>query len=95
MPIKQSYVLGFSFLNPLERNPLDVITLGAAYNRLSQEALALPYVRSGETVVEAQWVWGITKYFTLTPDVQIYPRAGLNAEKEWVTVTSLRTTFMF
>lgn len=95
MPIKQSYVLGLSFLNPLERNPLDVITLGAAYNLLSEEALAAPYVRSAETVLEAQWVWGITKYFTLTPDIQLYPRAGLNSEQEWVSVASLRTTFMF
>lgn len=93
--IKQSYVLGLSFLNPLERNPLDVITIAAAYNRLSEDALLLPYVRAGETVIEAQWVWGITKYFTLTPDIQLYPRAGLSSEQEWVSVASLRTTFMF
>lgn len=93
--IKQSYVLGLSFLNPLERNPLDVITIAAAYNRLSEDALLLPYVRSAETVIEAQWVWGISKYFTLTPDIQLYPRAGLSSEQEWVSVASLRTTFMF
>lgn len=93
--IKQSYVLGLSYLNPLDRNPLDVITIAGAYNRLSKEGLGVDYARTGETVLEAQWVWGFTKYFTITPDVQLFPKAGLNSDKEWVTVASLRTTFMF
>lgn len=95
MPIKQSYVLGFSYRDPLDRNPLDAITVAAAYNRLSEKALNAPYVRTGETVLEAQWVWGAGKYLTITPDVQFYPAAGLNSEKELVTVAGLRTALMF
>lgn len=95
MPIKQSYVLGFSYRNPLNRNPLDAITVAAAYNRLSKKALGEPYVRTGETVFEAQWVWGVGKCLTITPDVQFYPAAGLNSEKEWVTAVGLRTALMF
>ena len=94
-PVKQSYVLGLSYRNPLDRNPLDAITVAAAYNRLSAKAADAPYVRTGETVFEAQWVWGLGKCLTITPDVQFYPEAGLNAEREWITVAGLRTTFMF
>ena len=94
-PIKESYVLGLSYSNPFDRNPFDVITVAAAYNRLSEKAANAPYVRTGETVLEAQWVWGVGKCLTITPDVQFYPAAGLNAEREWITVAGLRTAFMF
>ena len=53
-----------------------------------------PYMRSGEVVLEAQWVWGIGKFITVTPDVQFYPRAASNPDKEFVTVAGLRTTIM-
>lgn len=95
LQIKQSYVLGMSFLNPLNRNSLDVITTAAAYNLLNKEAFDNDPVMTAETVLETQWVWGISKWFTLTPDVQLYPKAGLDSSKKWVTVASIRTTIMF
>ncbi len=93
--IKNSYALALSYLNPLERNDLDVITLGAVYNRADGEALGYPASwRSGETALELQWVWGIGKMLTITPDVQIYPRAALGSGDHVVTVAGLRTTIM-
>ena len=95
VPIKNSYALGISWMNPFERNPLDTITLGAAYNRLSEEALGYPaQMRNSETVLELQWVWGIGKFVTVTPDLQLYPKAGLNPDQGVTTVVGLRTTVM-
>ena len=96
LPISRSYVLGLAWKDPLDRNPLDVITFAAAYNQLSAQGLNYPpYMRSYEMAMEAQWVWGFSQYLTITPDLQVYPNAGLNSEEELVTVLSLRTTFMF
>lgn len=93
--IKNSYVLGASLVNPLDRNPLDAITLGVAYNRVSPSALGNPATyRNSETAVELQWVWGITKFMTVTPDIQLYPKAALDPDQGLTTVVSLRTTIM-
>ena len=95
MPIKNSYAVGVSLLDPLARNPLDTITLGVAYNRLSAQGLGYPIsMRNSETAVELQWVWGIGKFVTVTPDLQLYPKAGLNPEQGITTVVGLRTTVM-
>ncbi len=95
VPIKNSYVLGVSWINPLDRNPQDALTLGAAYNRLSEAGLGYPpQLRASETVVELQWVWGIGKFVTVTPDLQIYPKAGFNPDQGVTTVVGLRTTVM-
>lgn len=96
LPISRSYVLGLAYKDPLNRNPLDVITFAAAYNQLSAQGLGNPaYNRAYEMAFEVQWVWGFSQYLTITPDIQVYPNAGLNSEEEFVTVASLRTTFMF
>lgn len=94
-PIKQSYVLGAGFLNPLKRNAQDAILLGVAYNRLSEGGLGYPpYVRAQEMAVELQWIWGIGNLITLTPDIQFYPQAGYNNQHRMETVIGLRTTIM-
>ena len=94
-PIKQSYVLGGGFLNPLKRNTQDAILLGVAYNRLSKSALGYPsYVRAQEMAVELQWIWGIGNLITITPDIQFYPQAGFNNNRRMETVLGLRTTIM-
>lgn len=93
--IKNSYVLGVSCADPLDRNPLDAVTLGVAYNRLSGKGLGYPgYYRNSETALEVQWAVGIGKFVTLTPDLQVYPRAGLSPNNGIVTVAGLRTTVM-
>ncbi len=91
--VKNSYALGGALLNPLKRNSQDAIILGLAYNRLSEKGQGYPaYMRSSEMAVELAWVWGIGKLVTITPDVQFYPRAGLNNDKQFATVVGLRTT---
>ena len=95
VPVKNSYALGVSWLDPLGRNPQDVITLGAVYNRISAAAMEYPpYLRASETALELQWVWGIGKFVTVTPDLQIYPKAASNPDQGVTTVVGLRTTIM-
>ena len=95
VPVKNSYALGVSWLDPLGRNPQDVITLGAVYNRISAAAMVYPpYLRASETALELQWVWGIGKFVTVTPDLQIYPKAASNPDQGVTTVVGLRTTIM-
>ena len=93
-PIRNSYVFGMSFNNPLNRNPLDAITFGLAYNKIAKDYYSPAFVRTGEMVLEAQWVWGFTPYLTITPDIQMYNRAALQADSSWVTVFALRATVM-
>ena len=91
--VENSFALGAALLNPLERNSQDAILLGVAYNRLSEAGLGYPtYMHTAETAVELQWIWGIGKLITLSPDLQIYPRAGLNEKNQFTTVIGLRTT---
>lgn len=94
VPIRNSYVLGMSFVNPLNRNPLDVITFGMAYNKLAKGNFGPVFERTGEMVFEAQWVWGFTPYLTITPDLQMYNRAALTGDSSWVSVFTLRATLM-
>lgn len=91
--VKTSYAVGGALLNPLKRNSQDAILVGVAYNRLSADGLGNPgFMRSSETALEVAWVWGIGQLVTITPDLQIYPRAGLNSKNEFTTVFGLRTT---
>ena len=93
--IKNSYATAFTLLNPLNRNALDALTVGFAYNRPNKEALGYPsFLRAQESVLELQWVWGIGKMLTLTPDVQLYPRSAFNRASDWTVVAGLRTTLM-
>ena len=92
--IKQSYVLGGVYNNPLNRNPLDQIGLAGAVNKLDKEVNG-PGTRSVENVLEAYWAWGIGSFITITPDIQFYINPGLNTKSNTATVTSLRMTMMF
>lgn len=93
--VKTSYALGMAMLNPLHRNAADAIIAGVAYNHLSQAGLGYPAnARDNEMALELQWIWGIGNWITVTPDVQFYPKAGLNRNQDSATVVSLRTTIM-
>ena len=93
--IKNSYVLAGTWVNPLERNANDAITVGVSYNRLDKTALGhLPGLRDYENTIEMQWVWGIGKLITLTPDIQIYPKAAVGDEHKFVTVAGLRAAVL-
>lgn len=93
--VKNSYALGSAFLDPLNRNPNDAIISGMAYNRLSAGGLGYPDpMRPEELVTEIQWVWGIGKLLTITPDFQMTPRAALSGKNHAAYTVSLRTTLM-
>lgn len=93
--VKNSYALGIAMLNPLNRNAADAIIAGVAYNHLSQVGLGYPTnSRDNEMALELQWIWGIGNWITITPDVQFYPKAGLNNARNEATIVSLRTTIM-
>ena len=89
--VKNSYVLGGVRLDPLHRNPNDAIVMGLAYNRLTSDG---GVARSSETVLEAQWVWGVGKLVTVTPDLQLIPQAGMRSSTRPVAVFGVRTTVM-
>ena len=94
-PINKSFVLAASLLNPLERNANDAITLGVAYNRTDRQALGYPSeFKNNEIAVELQWVWGLGKMVTITPDIQFYPKSAAGNGNSFTTVVGLRTTIM-
>lgn len=90
--IEQSWVAGVVWLNPLNRNSLDQIGLAYAYNKLNEEAVGEPLEHDAEQVIEAYWAWGISKYMTITPDVQFYINPALNQKSDYATAFSLRFT---
>lgn len=89
--VKNSYVIGGARLDPLHRHSQDAIVVGLAYNRLTGDE---DVARSSETVLEAQWVWGVGKLVTVTPDLQLIPQAGMRSSTRPVAVFGVRTTVM-
>ena len=93
--INQSWVLGGVYNNPLDRNPLDQIGLAFAYNKIDKAAVGSPISHNAEKVVEGYWAWGISKWMTITPDVQVYFDPAANPKSDAAAVFSLRATLMF
>lgn len=93
--INQSWVLGGVYNNPLDRNPLDQIGLAFAYNKIDESAVGSPLSHSAEKVVEGYWAWGISKFMTITPDIQIYFDQAANQKSDTAAVFSMRATLMF
>ena len=93
--IEQSWVLGAVYNNPLDRNPLDQIGVAFAYNKVDPKAVGEPLVHGNEKVIEAYWAWGISKWMTLTPDIQFYIDPALNQKSDYATVIGLRMSLFF
>ena len=93
--IKNSYVLGAVYNNPFNRNDLDQIGLAYAYNDLSAAAVGEKLYESAEQVIEAYWAWGISKWTTVTPDLQFYIHPALNQKSDYGAAASLRLSLMF
>ncbi len=93
--IRQSWVLGGVYNNPLNRNSLDQIGLAYAYNKLDEKAIGTPLEHKAEQIVEAYWAWGIGNMLTITPDVQLYINPALNQKSDYGFATSLRATVFF
>lgn len=93
--IDQSWVLGAVINDPLERNPLDQIGFAGAYNKINREAVGQELSHDAEKVLEAYWAWGVSKWMTITPDIQFYFDPALNPKSDYATVVSLRGTIFF
>lgn len=93
--IDQSWVLGAVYNNPLNRNPLDQIGFAGAYNKINEQAVGSPLDSNSEKVLEAYWAWGISKWMTITPDIQFYFDPAQNAKSDHATVVTLRGTVFF
>lgn len=90
--IEQSWAAGIVRLNPFERNELDQIGLAYAYNKINEEAVGEALSHDAEQVIEAYWAIGISKWATITPDVQFYINPALNPKSDYGTAVSLRLT---
>lgn len=93
--IDQSWVLGMVYNNPLNRNPLDQIGFAGAYNKINEDAVGSELSNNNEKILEAYWAWGISKWMTITPDIQFYIDPALNPKSDYDTVFSLRGTLFF
>lgn len=93
--IRQSWVFGGVYNNPLNRNVLDQIGLAYAYNKIDEKAVGSPITHKAEQIFEAYWAWGIGNMLTITPDVQIYINPAQNSKSDYGFVTSLRATVFF
>lgn len=93
--VRQSWVLGGVYNNPLGRNSLDQIGLAYAYNKLDEKAVGEKIEHKAEQVVEAYWAIGIGDMLTITPDVQLYINPALNQKSDFGFATSLRATVFF
>ena len=93
--INQSWVLGGVYNNPLDRNPLDQIGLAFAYNKIDEDAVGSNIEHDSEKIIEAYWAWGVSKWMTITPDIQFYIDPAENTKSDYATVFTLRTTLFF
>ena len=95
MPVSQSYVVGGVYNDPMNRNSLDQIGLAMAYNKVDKKYFdAATPMRRFESVVETYWNIGITQFFTIAPDVQLYVHPASKTDRNYGTVFSLRGTFL-
>jgi len=93
--IRQSWVLGGVYNNPLNRNSLDQIGLAYAYNKIDEKAVGEAISHKAEQIVEAYWAWGIGNMLTLTPDIQMYIHPALNQKSDYGFAGSIRATVFF
>lgn len=93
--INRSWVLGMVYNNPLDRNPLDQIGLAVAYNEVDEKAVGSEVAHNNEKIIETYWAWGVSKWMTITPDIQLYIDPAENQKSDYATVFTLRTTFFF
>ncbi|MBR3662991.1 MAG: carbohydrate porin [Alphaproteobacteria bacterium] len=93
--IDTSYTAGIVYNNPLNRNELDQIGLAYAYNSIDENAVGTPVFHKAEQIVETYWAWGIGKWATITPDLQIYFNPALNDKSDYGFAGTLRLTLFF
>ena len=93
--IKNSYVAGMVYNNPFERNSLDQLGFAYAYNDISGAAAGENLSHNAEQVIETYYAFGISKWATITPDLQFYVNPALNEKSDYGTAVSLRLSVFF
>ncbi len=93
--IRQSWVLGMVYNNPFDRNPLDQAGLAFACNKIDEAVAGERLAHDSEKIVEAYYAFGISKWMTVTPDVQLYIDPALNEKSDYGAAFSLRFSFFF
>lgn len=93
--VDKSYTVGMIYNNPLDRNELDQIGLAYAYNHIDKEAVGTPIFHNAEQVIEAYWAWGLGKWATLTPDIQMYINPALRQNSDFGLATTMRLSLFF
>ena len=93
--IDNSYLLGAVMNNPFNRNPLDQLGFAAALNHINEDAVGSPTDSNYEKVLEAYMTFGISKWMTITPDIQVYFDPALNPKSDNAFAFSLRATLFF
>lgn len=93
--IDNSYILGAVMNNPFNRNPLDQIGFAAGLNHISEDAVGENLEHNWEKVLEGYLTLGVSKWMTLTPDVQIYFDPALSPKSDNAFVFSVRATVFF
>lgn len=89
--VRQSYMIGSVYNNPFKRNALDQFGVAYSLNKLNTNLMERNY----ENVFEVYYNVGITKYFVLTPDFQLYVNLGDDASKDFAAAVALRLTALF
>ena len=93
--IDQSYLLGVAMNDPFDRNPLDQIGFAAALNHVNEDAVGSPVESDYEKVLEGYVTFGVSKWMTITPDIQVYFDPALNQDSDNAFAFSLRATLFF
>ena len=93
--IDNSYLLGAVMNNPFDRNPLDQIGFAAALNHINEDAVGSATEHNYEKVLESYVTFGVSKWMTLTPDIQVYFDPAQNSKSDNAFVFSLRATLFF
>lgn len=93
--IDNSYVLGAVMNNPFDRNPLDQIGFALGLNHINEDAVGENIEHEWEKVLEGYVTLGVSKWMTITPDVQVYFDPALSPKSDNAFVFSVRATVFF
>ena len=93
--IDNSYILGAVVNNPFNRNPLDQLGFAVGFNHVNEDAVGDPLEHEWEKVLEGYITFGISKWMTITPDIQVYFDPALSPKSDNAFVFSIRTSVFF
>lgn len=93
--IDNSYILGAVMNNPFNRNPLDQLGFAFGLNHINEDAVGENIEHNWEKILESYITLGVSKWMTITPDIQIYFDPALSPKSNNAFVFSIRATVFF